>query len=110
MSPGHEFSAGDWRARLSEFRGDDLTRNLTVVEHLEHFARERGYTVSQLAIAWTLTNPAVHVAIVGSRSQRHIAESLGATGITFTADDLVEIDDILEGAVQVIGPAPERMQ
>ena len=33
ISPGHEFSAGDWRARMSEFRGDDLARNLTVVEH-----------------------------------------------------------------------------
>jgi aryl-alcohol dehydrogenase-like predicted oxidoreductase len=110
MSPGHEFGAGDWRARLSEFRGDDLARNLTVVERLGRFARERGYTVSQLAIAWTLANPAVHVAIVGSRSQKHIAESLGATEITLTPDDLAEIDGILERAVPVIGPSPERMQ
>jgi aryl-alcohol dehydrogenase-like predicted oxidoreductase len=65
MSPGHKFAAGDWRAGLSEFRGDDLARNLAVVERLEEFARERGYAVSQLAIAWTLANPAVHVAIVG---------------------------------------------
>ena len=57
-----------------------------------------------------MTNPAVDVAIVGSRSQRHIAASLRATELTLTADDLVEIDDILEGALQVIGPAPERMQ
>jgi aryl-alcohol dehydrogenase-like predicted oxidoreductase len=110
MSPGHEFNAGDWRARLSEFRGDDLARNLSVVERLGQFARERGYTVSQLAIAWTLANPAVHVAIVGSRSQRHIAESLGAAEITLTPADLAEIDGILERAVPVIGPAPERMQ
>jgi aryl-alcohol dehydrogenase-like predicted oxidoreductase len=110
MSPGHEFAAGDWRARLSEFRGDDLARNLAVVERLEEFARERGYTVSQLAIAWTLANPAVHVAIVGSRSEKHIAESLGAAEITLTDDDLEEIDGILESALQVLGPAPERMQ
>jgi aryl-alcohol dehydrogenase-like predicted oxidoreductase len=110
MSPGYEFGAGDWRARLSEFRGDDLARNLAVVERLEDFACERGYTVSQLAIAWTLANPAVHVAIVGSRSQKHIAESLGAAEITLTPDDLDEIDGILESAIQVIGPAPERMQ
>jgi aryl-alcohol dehydrogenase-like predicted oxidoreductase len=108
MLPGHEFSAGDWRARFSEFRGDDLARNLSIVERLEQFARERGHTVSQLAIAWTLANPAVHVAIVGSRSQEHIAESLGAAEITLTPDDLAEIDGILEGAVPVIGPSPER--
>ena len=108
--PATSSAPGTGGARLSEFRGDDLARNLTVVERLERFARERGYTVSQLAIAWTLANPAVHVAIVGSRSQKHIAESLRATGITLTPDDLAGIDGILEGAVQMVGPSPERMQ
>jgi aryl-alcohol dehydrogenase-like predicted oxidoreductase len=110
MTPGHEFAAEDWRARLPEFRGDELATNLAIVERLKEFAQERGYTVSQLAIAWTLVNPAIHVAIVGSRSQKHIEESLGATEITLTADDLAEIDAILEGSVQIPGPSPERRQ
>jgi aryl-alcohol dehydrogenase-like predicted oxidoreductase len=110
MSADQQFAEGDWRGRLSEFRGEDLARNVAVVAELKRFAEERGHTVSQLAIAWTLANPAVHVSIVGSRSQRHIEESLGAVEITLSPDDLAEIDRILEGAVQVIGPAPERMQ
>jgi aryl-alcohol dehydrogenase-like predicted oxidoreductase len=110
IAADHEFAADDWRGRLPEFRGEDLARNVAVVRKLERFADERGHTVSQLAIAWTLAHPAVHVSIVGSRSPKHIEESIGAVEIELTADDLSEIDGILEGAVPVLGPAPERMQ
>ncbi len=110
MSADQEFAEGDWRGGLSEFRGEDLARNVAVATELKRFAQERGYTVSQLAIAWTLANPAVHVSIVGSRSRRHIEESLRSVEIKLSPDDLAEIDRILEGAVQVIGPAPERVR
>ncbi len=109
LTADHEFAADDWRGRLSEFRGADLARNVALVEGLAQFAQERGHTVSQLAIAWTLAHPAVHVAIVGSRSPAHIEESLGALQLTLTDADLEEIDGILEGAAPVLGPAPERM-
>jgi aryl-alcohol dehydrogenase-like predicted oxidoreductase len=108
MSADHQFAEGDWRVGLPEFRGEDLARNVAVVAELKRFAEERGHTVSQLAIAWTLANPAVHVSIVGSRSQKHVEESLGGVDIELSPDDLAEIDRILDGAVQILGPSPER--
>jgi aryl-alcohol dehydrogenase-like predicted oxidoreductase len=107
MSADQEFEPSDWRASSAEFRGDDLRRNLELVDRLSQFARERGYTVSQLAIAWTLANSAVDVTIVGARSQKHIEENLGAVNVRLGDDDLAEIDDILQGAVQLVGPSPE---
>jgi aryl-alcohol dehydrogenase-like predicted oxidoreductase len=59
--------------------------------------------------AWTLVHPAVQVAIVGSRSARHIEESIGALGLELTDDDLSEIDRILGTAPQVEWPTPEAM-
>jgi hypothetical protein len=108
MRPGHQFAEGDWRAAIADFQGDELETNLKVVERLKAFAGERGYTVSQLAIAWTLAHPAVHVAIVGARSHAHIEESLKAAEIRLIEDDLSEIDAILEGATEIVGPSPER--
>jgi aryl-alcohol dehydrogenase-like predicted oxidoreductase len=107
MSPDQNFEPSDCRASSAEFRGDDFRRNLELVDRLSQFARERGYTVSQLAIAWTLANSAVDVTIVGARSQKHIEESLGAVNVRLGDDDLAEIDDILRGAVQLVGPSPE---
>jgi aryl-alcohol dehydrogenase-like predicted oxidoreductase len=101
------FAEDDWRATSPLFSGDAFQRNLRLVAELERFARERGYGVSQLAIAWTLAHPAVHVAIVGSRSAAHIEQSLGALNITLSSEDLEEIDGIMAGAVSVAGPSPE---
>ena len=107
MKPDQSFDDTDWRGRNAEFRGDDFRRNLELVERLAEFARERGYTVSQLAIAWALARPGVDVAIVGSRSRTHIEESLGALEVTLSEQDLDEIDAMLEDSVQLVGPSPE---
>jgi aryl-alcohol dehydrogenase-like predicted oxidoreductase len=103
------FADDDWRHDSPLFNGEAFERNLRTVADLARFATERGYSVSQLAVAWTLANPAVDVAIVGSRSARHIAESVGAVDITLSAEDLEDIGRIVEGAVQVAGPSPEAM-
>ena len=107
MTTDQEFPAGDWRGTSSEFRGGSLQRNLDIVARVSDFARERGYSVSQLALAWTLANPAVHAAIVGTRSTRHIEEALRVPDIRLSDDELSEIDGILQGAVQLAGPNPE---
>ncbi len=101
------FAAGDWRANSPLFGGEAFQRNLQTVAALERFAQERGCSVSQLAIAWTLAHPAVHVAIVGSRQAAHIEESLGALEVRLSGDDLEQIDRIMSGAVSVAGPSPE---
>jgi hypothetical protein len=108
MKPEQSFADDDWRGRSPEFRGESFRHNLEIVERLAEYARERGHTVSQLAIAWTLANPAVDVAIVGSRSPQHIEESLGALEIKLSDDDMAEIDDLLAAAVPLVGPSPER--
>jgi aryl-alcohol dehydrogenase-like predicted oxidoreductase len=103
------FAADDWRGQSPVFEGEAFERNLSTVEELERFARERDHTVSQLAIAWTLANPAVHVAIVGSRHASHIEESLGALELRLSPEDMTEIDELMSGAVAVAGPSPEAM-
>jgi aryl-alcohol dehydrogenase-like predicted oxidoreductase len=103
------FSAGDWRSHSPLFAGETFRRNLQTVRELERWATERGHTVSQLAIAWTLAHPAVNVAIVGARRPAHIEDSVGAAEVELTEDDLAEIDQIMAGAVTVAGPSPESV-
>jgi aryl-alcohol dehydrogenase-like predicted oxidoreductase len=103
------FPPDDWRSQSDVFRGEALRRNVEKVRQLERFARERGHTVSQLAIAWTLARPGVDVAIVGSRRTAHIEESLGALDLRLTAEDLEATDRIMTGAEEVGGPSPESV-
>jgi aryl-alcohol dehydrogenase-like predicted oxidoreductase len=109
MSGNTRFPSDDWRATSPVFTGEGYRDNLAVVAALEKFAADRGMTVSQLAIAWTLAHPAVHVAIVGTRRADHIQDSLAAAEISLSTGDLAEIEAIMAAATPVAGPAPETV-
>jgi aryl-alcohol dehydrogenase-like predicted oxidoreductase len=103
------FASDDWRSKSAVFTGDTYRRNLAAVRALEKLAADRGMSVSQLAIAWTLANPAVHVAIVGARRANHIEESIASVEISLSSADLAEIDKIMATATPVAGPSPESV-
>ncbi|HEY5319167.1 MAG TPA: aldo/keto reductase [Solirubrobacteraceae bacterium] len=101
----------DWRSASPMFAGDTFDHYLDLVDELSRFAEERGFSVSRLALAWALRHPAVQVAIVGSRSRRHIEDSIGALDVRLSDEDMSEIERILSGAntLAFVGPSPEAM-
>jgi aryl-alcohol dehydrogenase-like predicted oxidoreductase len=109
MTPDQEFAEDDWRSQSDLFQGENFRRNLEVVEELKRFAEETNHTVAQLAVAWTLANPAVDVAIVGARRPEHIEGTTPAAELDLSEDDLREINNIMQGAVMVGGTSPERV-
>jgi aryl-alcohol dehydrogenase-like predicted oxidoreductase len=107
MTTESSFPADDWRSGSADFRGEPFRANLRVVERLEDFARERGVSLPQLAVAWTIAHPAVHVAIVGARRPAQLEDTAPAADLVLGREDLAEIDRILSPAVPVTGPFPE---
>lgn len=108
MDQDTSFEPGDWRTLSPLFKGEAFRRNLEIVDQLHRFAAdELGCSVSQLAIAWTLANPAVHVAIVGSRRAAHIEDSIGAVRVRLSEDHLARLDEIVASAPRAKGPHPE---
>jgi aryl-alcohol dehydrogenase-like predicted oxidoreductase len=109
MRPSMAFDPDDWRSKGPDFTGETFRRNLAVVERLKDVADRRGVSLPQLAVAWTLANPAAHVAIVGARRPSQLEGTALAADIELSAADLQEIDAILADAVPVWGPHPEGM-
>lgn len=104
------FAEDDWRSGAPFFKGDAFRRNVAVVRELEQFAHdELGVSVSRMAIAWTLANPAVQVTIVGARHPGHIEDSVAAAGLNLSEADLERIDRIMAGSAPMTGPHPEMM-
>ena len=103
------FADDDWRSASAMFKGESFTRNLHAVGALKSLAAELGVTVSRLAIAWALDNPAVATAIVGTRSADHIAESAAGAELRLSDADRARIDEVMERADPVDGPSPEAM-
>ena len=109
MTLATSFDADDWRAKSPDFTGERFRRNLAVVEQLKGVARRLDLSLPQLAVAWTLANPAVQVAIVGARRPSQLDGTAPAAEIRLSVAALAEIDQVLTGAVPVWGPHPEGM-
>jgi aryl-alcohol dehydrogenase-like predicted oxidoreductase len=110
LTPETRFSPDDWRSKSDVFQGEPYRRNLRVVSALDRFAQlEPGTSVSRLAIAWTLANPAVHVAIVGTRNPKHIEDAIAAAELELDPSALRRIEDIVSDEVRVGGPSPESV-
>jgi L-glyceraldehyde 3-phosphate reductase len=66
---------------------------LAHVRALNEIARERGQTLAQMAIAWTLRDPRVTSSLIGVSSVAQLDDSLGALeGLAFSDDELAAID------------------
>jgi aryl-alcohol dehydrogenase-like predicted oxidoreductase len=103
------FAADDWRSKSSDFTGESFRRNLAVVVALEQFAANRDLSLPVLALAWTLANPAVDAAIVGTTNPAHLNDTVKAVDVRLSHEDLAEIDQIVAGSAPVRGPSPEGM-
>jgi aryl-alcohol dehydrogenase-like predicted oxidoreductase len=110
MTENTHFAPDDWRSKSDVFRGQLYRRNLRVVSALERFAElELGTSVSRLAVAWTLANPAVQVAIIGTRNSSHVDDAIAATELVLNEQALSRIDEIVSDEVAVGGPSPESV-
>lgn len=66
--------------------------NLAHVRALNDIAAERGQTLAQMAIAWTLRDPRVTSSLIGASSVKQLEDSLGAVANTsFTDEELAAI-------------------
>jgi aryl-alcohol dehydrogenase-like predicted oxidoreductase len=84
--------ASDWRSRDVEFREPALSKNLALVERLRRVGEDYGRPPGQVAIAWTLQNPAVTAAIVGARNARQVEGTVGAATLRLTEEEIAEIE------------------
>src|SRR6202048_373474 len=82
----------DWRSRDIEFKEPRLSRNLALVERVREVGEHYGCPPGQVAVAWTLRNPAVTGAIVGARSAKQVGENVGAAGLRLTEGEIAEIE------------------
>lgn len=72
-----------------------------VIEPLESLAREKGTTISRLALAWCIHQPGVTSPIIGPRTMEQLEDNLGALEVTITDEDRKAIDRIIPPGTHV---------
>jgi aryl-alcohol dehydrogenase-like predicted oxidoreductase len=86
------FPNSDWRSRDVEFKEPALSKNLALVDRLREVGERHRRPPGQVAIAWTLQNPAVTGAIVGARSAAQVEGTVGAAELHLTDEEIAEIE------------------
>jgi aryl-alcohol dehydrogenase-like predicted oxidoreductase len=79
-------------ARMQRLLQDDV---LGPISELEDFARQRGHSLAELAVAWLLAQPTVCSVITGVTRPEQVDQNARAFNIALDADDLAEIDLIV---------------
>jgi aryl-alcohol dehydrogenase-like predicted oxidoreductase len=110
LSADTKFAPGDWRSRSDMFTGPTFERNLRAVAELDRLAHDGlGASVDQLATAWTLANPAVQVAIIGTRQAAHVDAAVAAADLQLDGGMLAAIDEIMRSAQHTTRPSPDSV-
>jgi len=75
---------------------DQVDENINKVRKLSTIAEDRGQSLAQMALAWTLANPTVTSTLIGASSLKQLQENLQCLNNSeFSADELVTINSIV---------------
>ncbi len=86
------FGERDYRRTSPRFQGENLARNLSLVDALADVARETGHTPAQLALAWVLSRGPDIVPIPGTKRRRYLEENIAAASLALTPSVLARIE------------------
>jgi len=84
VADSREASIAPTRKGIIASSGHLNDRSIEVAEAVSAVAEEIGATPSQVAIAWTLTNPAVTAPVIGARTLSQAADNLGALDLALS--------------------------
>lgn len=85
----------DWRRKSDEFQEPRLSANLALADRLAKIGAGHGRSAGEVAIAWTLRDPAVTAAIVGARRPEQVDGWVGAAAFRLSEAELKEIEGAL---------------
>jgi len=97
IKPGYTFNEGDNRGDSKYFTGDNLTRINAFLDELRPLAAEKGASLAQLVIRWTLEQPGITIALVGARNAQQAVQNAGAIRVRLSVEEVAMIDAKLAG-------------
>ena len=93
-----DMAADDFRRNIPRFQGEQFYKNIELVKELEKMADEKGYSTSQLAIAWLIQKGITP--IPGTKRVKYVEQNIEATNIRFTEAELQKIEEMLPAGAE----------
>ena len=101
----------DSRRQVPRFQNSSIEHNIAIADSVREFARRKGCTPAQLAIAWVLAQGEDILPIPGMKTRAHLADNLGALQVSLSREERDELTAKVEQLkVQGERHAPAMMQ
>ena len=92
ITPDYPFAPGDSRPETPHFKVNNLIHTNKFLDQIRPLAEEKGATLSQLVIAWTLYQPGITVALVGARTEQQVVQNARALEVQLSEKEVDRIN------------------
>jgi aryl-alcohol dehydrogenase-like predicted oxidoreductase len=96
MKPGYKFAEGDHRAGVHFFKDENIRRTNTFLDQIRPLAEEKGATLSQLVLRWTIEQPGITIALAGARDASQAVLNAKAADFKLNVVEIKTITQELE--------------
>lgn len=92
MTPGYKFQEDDHRASNKFFTDESITRTNAFLAKIKPLADEKGVTLGQLVLRWTIDRPGITIALAGARNAEQSVQNAKAAAIKLSDADMAFIN------------------
>lgn len=96
MIPGQNFKKGDHRKTNPYFTDDSIIKTNAFLAKIKPIADEKGITLSQLVLRWTIDHPGITIALAGARNKEQAISNARAADVHLSNDEILFINKQLE--------------
>jgi aryl-alcohol dehydrogenase-like predicted oxidoreductase len=102
ITPYTRFTEDDFRANVPRNSPENLAANMPLVQLIQEWGVRKGATPAQISLAWLLAQRPWIVPIPSATRTAHLLENIGAEDVTFSNDELAELNTAL-GEITIHG-------
>ena len=85
---------GDMRSTMPRFQGENLDKNLSLVEELGELSIAKGCSKGQLGLAWLLAKGEFIAPIPGTKHVKYLEENAAAVSVSLSVEELSKLDKL----------------
>jgi len=95
IKPDYLFNEGDSRPSTPHFSLENIIRTNTFLDKIRPLAAQKGISLSQLVIRWTIQQPGITAALVGARNPEQVEDNAGALLVELSPGEMDQINSYL---------------
>ncbi len=94
--PTHVFSEGDHRAGHKFYTAENIRRVNIFLDKIRPLAEQKGATLGQLVLRWTIEKPGITIALAGARNAGQAVQNAKAMELRLSSEEMAFINSQVE--------------